>query len=207
MTTAALIVAAGRGTRADGEVPKQWRVIAGKPILQHTINAFNSVAQVQIIAAVLHADDMGRAKDLVAPGLIVATGAADRAGSVQSGLTALADHGVERVLVHDAARPCVPTKVIRDVLKALDTGPAAAPALAVTDALWTGDEGSVTGTQDRTGLFRAQTPQGFHFDAIREAHDAHPSGAADDVEVARAYGLPVTIVPGDEDGYPPRQRV
>jgi len=104
-----------------------------------------------------------------------------------------------RVLIHDVARPMVTHDTILDVLKALDQSDAAAPALAVTDALWTGSDGRVTGTQDRTGLFRAQTPQGFHVDAITKAHAAHPGGAADDVEVARAYGLDVAIVLGDEE--------
>ncbi|MFZ0098979.1 MAG: 2-C-methyl-D-erythritol 2,4-cyclodiphosphate synthase, partial [Gemmobacter sp.] len=75
----------------------------------------------------------------------------------------------------------------------------AAPALAVTDALWRGAEGAVTGTQSRDGLWRAQTPQAFHYEAILAAHRAQGADAADDVEVARAAGLPVSIVEGDED--------
>jgi 2-C-methyl-D-erythritol 4-phosphate cytidylyltransferase/2-C-methyl-D-erythritol 2,4-cyclodiphosphate synthase len=89
--------------------------------------------------------------------------------------------------------------VIARVLAALEKSAGAAPALPVTDALWRGQGGLVAGTQDRTGLWRAQTPQGFHFDAILAAHRAHPGGAADDVEVARAAGLDVAIVDGDED--------
>ena len=84
-------------------------------------------------------------------------------------------------------------------LAALDRHPAAAPAVAVSDALWTGADGLVTGTRDRTGLYRAQTPQGFHYDAILAAHLAHKGGAADDVQVARDAGLDVAIVEGDED--------
>ncbi|MGL5011630.1 MAG: 2-C-methyl-D-erythritol 2,4-cyclodiphosphate synthase, partial [Paracoccaceae bacterium] len=103
------------------------------------------------------------------------------------------------VLIHDGARPLVPPSVIADVLAALQTSPAAAPALPVTDALWHGTQGNVTGTQDRSSLYRAQTPQGFHFDAILAAHLAHPGNAADDVEVARSAGLPVAITPGHED--------
>ncbi len=102
-------------------------------------------------------------------------------------------------MIHDAARPLVTRPVIDRVLAALDHSPGAAPALAVTDALWTGAQDHVTGTRDRTGLYRAQTPQGFHFDAILAAHRAHQGEAADDVEVARAAGLTVAIVPGDED--------
>ncbi len=82
---------------------------------------------------------------------------------------------------------------------ALEGAPGAAPALPVTDALWRGAGGLVRGTQDRAGLWRAQTPQAFRFDAILAAHRAHPGGAADDVEVALAAGLDVAIVPGEED--------
>jgi len=103
------------------------------------------------------------------------------------------------VLIHDGARPLVSGRVIARVLAALDGAPAAAPALAVTDALWTGVQGRVSGTQDRSGLYRAQTPQGFHFDAILAAHRAHAGSAADDVEVARGAGLDVAIVEGEED--------
>ena len=85
------------------------------------------------------------------------------------------------------------------MLAALEHSPGAAPALPVTDALWRGAAGRVAGTQDRAGLWRAQTPQGFRFDDILAAHRAHPGGAADDVEVARAAGLDVAIVEGDED--------
>jgi 2-C-methyl-D-erythritol 4-phosphate cytidylyltransferase/2-C-methyl-D-erythritol 2,4-cyclodiphosphate synthase len=131
--------------------------------------------------------------------LILAQGAADRAGSVRAGLTALAGHDVTKVLIHDVARPCIHTDLIHAVIDALDHGPAAAPALAVTDALWTGHAGQVSGSQDRSGLYAAQTPQGFQYDAIVAAHAAHVGGAADDVEVARAAGLDIAIVPGDPD--------
>jgi 2-C-methyl-D-erythritol 4-phosphate cytidylyltransferase/2-C-methyl-D-erythritol 2,4-cyclodiphosphate synthase len=103
------------------------------------------------------------------------------------------------VLIHDVARPCVPSEVVRGVLAALDDHPAAAPALPVTDALWTGTDGEVTGTRDRDGLFRAQTPQGFHFGTILAAHRAFEGSAADDVAVARAAGHAVAITPGDEN--------
>jgi 2-C-methyl-D-erythritol 4-phosphate cytidylyltransferase/2-C-methyl-D-erythritol 2,4-cyclodiphosphate synthase len=93
----------------------------------------------------------------------------------------------------------VSAELIARMAAALDHGPGAAPALAVTDALWRGAAGLVVGTQDRSALWRAQTPQGFRFDAILAAHRAHPGDAADDVEVARAAGLDVTIVEGDED--------
>jgi 2-C-methyl-D-erythritol 4-phosphate cytidylyltransferase/2-C-methyl-D-erythritol 2,4-cyclodiphosphate synthase len=130
---------------------------------------------------------------------MIVEGGATRDASVRNALEALAGKGVEHVLIHDGARPLVPPAVIARVLQALRHHVAAAPALTVTDALWTGADGQVSGTRDRTGLYRAQTPQGFHYDAILAAHRAHMSGAADDVEVARAHGLDVAIVEGDED--------
>ncbi|MCA0872137.1 bifunctional 2-C-methyl-D-erythritol 4-phosphate cytidylyltransferase/2-C-methyl-D-erythritol 2,4-cyclodiphosphate synthase [Seohaeicola saemankumensis] len=200
MTTAALIVAAGRGQRAGGGVPKQWRPLAGRRVIDWTLQAFQDAADIGLIALVLSPDDdAARAEFAGRPGFVVATGGADRAGSVRNGLAALAGRGVTRVLIHDAARPCVRADTIAAVCAALNDHVAAAPGLAVTDALWTGAQDQVTGTRDRDGLYAAQTPQGFHYDAITAAHAAHPGGAADDVEVARAAGIGVAIVPGDPD--------
>ncbi|MGR3824520.1 MAG: bifunctional 2-C-methyl-D-erythritol 4-phosphate cytidylyltransferase/2-C-methyl-D-erythritol 2,4-cyclodiphosphate synthase [Salipiger marinus] len=196
MKTAAIIVAAGRGSRAGGGVPKQWRPLAGRSVARWTLEAF---APFGPMVLVIHPDDRPEA-EAAAQGLPVTlvNGAADRAGSVRAGLAALAGDPPDHVLIHDVARPCVSGTVIRAVLEALADAPGAAPALAVTDALWTGDQGQVTGTRDRSGLWRAQTPQGFAYAAIAAAHAAHPGGALDDVEVARTAGLPVTIVPGEE---------
>ncbi|WP_299933027.1 bifunctional 2-C-methyl-D-erythritol 4-phosphate cytidylyltransferase/2-C-methyl-D-erythritol 2,4-cyclodiphosphate synthase [uncultured Pelagimonas sp.] len=197
MTTAAIIVAAGRGTRAGGPLPKQWQEVAGKPVARWTLEAF--AAQVDTLVMVISPRDRARAEALI-DGLevLLVDGADERAGSVHNGLEALAHTAPDHVLIHDVARPCIPSEVTQSVLHALTQTPGAAPALAVTDALWTGQNDRVSGTQDRTGLFRAQTPQGFHYDAILNAHRAHPGGAADDVEVARTAGLDVAIVPGDE---------
>jgi 2-C-methyl-D-erythritol 4-phosphate cytidylyltransferase len=194
MSTAALIVAAGRGTRAGGSAPKQWQILAGRSVLAHAVARFKQHSCVDRVVLVLHPDDM----DMVT-GITCIAGGVDRAASVRNGLDALQGQGLHSVLIHDVARPCVSDAVIDAVIEALKTSVGAAPALAVTDALWTGEDGKVTGTQDRTGLFRAQTPQGFHFDAIVAAHAAHAGGAADDVEVARAAGLDVAIVTGCED--------
>ncbi len=199
MTTAALIVAAGRGRRAGGGLPKQWRSLAGQRVIDHAVAAFAQSDRIARICVVLHPDDMGYAAKFRTAGHLVSEGGADRAGSVLNGLRALAETAPDRVLIHDAARPCVTTALIAAVDDALDFTPGAAPAVAVTDALWTGENDRVTGTRDRSGLFRAQTPQGFHFGAILAAHLSHPGGAADDVEVARAAGLDVAIVAGEED--------
>ena len=194
MTTAAIILAAGRGTRAGGDLPKQWQQLAGRPVVGHALAAFAAMPRV----LVFHPDDRARAAAL-AEGVQLVEGGATRDASVRNALEALAGQGVSRVLIHDGARPLVSAAVIGRVLAALDSHPAAAPALVVSDALWTGVQGLVTGTRDRTGLYRAQTPQGFHFDAILDAHRRHGGGAADDVEVARAAGLDVAIVEGEED--------
>lgn len=198
MTTAAIIVAAGRGTRAGGDLPKQWRMLAGRRVVDWTLDRF-AIPQIGHIVLVLNPEDHDGWAEFSQRPLMLAQGGADRAGSVRNGLAALDGLGITKVLIHDVARPCVSPNLIRAVLNALDTHPAAAPGLAVTDALWTGANDLVTGTRSRDGLYAAQTPQGFHYDAIRTAHAAHPGGAADDVEVARATGLDIAIVPGEPD--------
>ena len=146
----------------------------------------------------LHADDMG-----LAPGyqghdkVSVVVGGDTRAASVRAGLEALQGTGTARVLIHDVARPLVDQALIARVCAALDSARGAAPGLAVTDALWRCGDGLVTGVAARNGLVRAQTPQGFDFDAILAAHRAHGGAAADDVEIARAAGIKVVIVDGD----------
>lgn len=196
MTVAVIIVAAGRGTRAGGDLPKQWQDLAGRPVLAHTLDAFRGIGR---IVLVLHPDDMTRGIRAFGGTVTLVAGGESRDASVLNALRTLEGSDVTRVLIHDGARPLVPETVTQAVLDALGTHPAAAPALAVTDALWRGAAGLVTGTQDRAGLYRAQTPQGFRFPEILAAHLAHPGGAADDVEVARAAGLAVAIVPGSED--------
>jgi 2-C-methyl-D-erythritol 4-phosphate cytidylyltransferase/2-C-methyl-D-erythritol 2,4-cyclodiphosphate synthase len=199
MSTAALIVAAGRGTRAGGAVPKQWRTLAGGRVIDHTVAAFERHPGIDRIVLVLHPDDLDLGEDFSERGHLIAQGGETRSASVERGLSALASDRPEHVLIHDVARPCVSASVIDAVLEGLTRADAAAPAVPVTDALWIGHGDQVAGVQDRAGLFHAQTPQGFRYDAIFAAHAAHPGGAADDVEVARAAGLSVAIVPGDAD--------
>jgi len=194
---AAIIVAAGRGTRAGGPVPKQWQALCGKRVIDHTVAAFQNHDRIDTIVVVLNDSDMDQADGFRASGCLIAIGGADRAASVRNGL-ALVD-GTDQVLIHDAARPCVSRAVIDGVLDALVDGPAAAPGVPITDALWLGEDGEVAGTQDRTALYAAQTPQGFDTAAILAAHAAFEGTAADDVEVARAAGLPVAITPGSAD--------
>ena len=187
----ALIVAAGRGVRAGGGVPKQYRPIRGVPMLSLTVAAF--VERVGDVVLVIHPDDKRRA-GIAVPDARLVEGGATRAASVRAGLAAVT---TPFVLIHDAARPGVTGTVIDRVAAALDRYDGAAPALPVVDALWEGDA-VVKGVRDRSGLWRAQTPQGFRTEAIRAAHDRHEGEAADDVEVAHAAGMDVAIVTGDE---------
>ncbi|MFA5581881.1 MAG: bifunctional 2-C-methyl-D-erythritol 4-phosphate cytidylyltransferase/2-C-methyl-D-erythritol 2,4-cyclodiphosphate synthase [Paracoccaceae bacterium] len=196
MRIAALIVAAGRGTRAGGGLPKQWRDLAGQTLAARSIAAFAHHPDIARILLVIHPDDHARA---ATPGVELVHGGAERADSVRAGLEALpAD--ITHVLIHDVARPLVSRTTIDTVIAALRTGAkGAAPGIALSDALWRGEGGQVRATLPRAGLYRAQTPQGFDLAAIRAAHHAHAGPtAADDVEIALAAGLDVVIVPGDE---------
>lgn len=199
MRIAALIVAAGRGSRAGGGLPKQWRPIAGRRVADWTVQAFADHPLIDTILIVHHPDDSALVAPLLGPQVRAVHGGATRNASVRAGLEALADDAPDLVLIHDVARPCLPASVIDAVVAALADTPGAAPALPVTDALWQGEDAQVSGVQDRAGLYRAQTPQGFHYAPLLAAHRAFAGDAADDVAVARAAGLPVAIVEGHEN--------
>lgn len=197
MTTIAIIVAAGRGTRAGGEIPKQWQRLGSRSIAAHAMQPFAVHPGIAGLVLVLHPDDINSNLWQDTPPAQVVAGGATRKQSVMAGL-AVVPAGTTKVLIHDAARPLVSAAIIDRVLAALATHQGAAPAVAVTDTLWHGDAGQVTGVQDRSGLYRAQTPQGFHLAPLLAAHQMHVDDATDDVGVARAAGLDVAIVPGDE---------
>ena len=194
MRVAGIIVAGGRGSRLGGE-PKQWRPLAGYSVARHAVQRLRA-AGLDPIVLVHHPEDAEMAAAI--RDVILTTGGSTRADSVRAGLEVLIQEPPDAVLIHDAARPCVSPALVSRVVEALRQHEAAAPALPVTDALWRGGA-TVEGTQPRDGLWRAQTPQGFRFDSILAAHRAHPGGALDDVEVARAAGITVVIVEGDED--------
>ena len=196
MSIAALIVAAGRGTRAGGTDPKQWQMLAGKRVIDHTLNAFKQHRNIETILVVLHPEDQNRLTD---PAIKTALGGATRNQSVYNGLRALRAAAPKQVLIHDVARPLISAKCITDVIEALQTHPGAAPALPITDALWRGQDGLVYETVARENLFRAQTPQGFDFQSILQAHAQACGTAADDVEVAIQAGLDVKIIAGHQE--------
>ena len=192
----AIIVAAGRGLRASGDVAKQWQILGDRRVVDWTLKAFRAAPDITRIVLVLHPDELYRGADY--PDVLAVAGGETRTASVRAGLEALEKLNVSRVLIHDVARPLVSQQIISDVVIALDASAGAAPALEISDALWRGAQGNVTGTQDRAGLYRAQTPQGFHYRAILAAHRAFDGEALDDVEVARAAGMTVAMVPGEE---------
>lgn len=199
METAAIIVAAGQGRRVGGTLPKQWRDLGGRAVLAWTLDAFRKSPRIDRIVLVLRREDMGLAPGYEAHSdVTVVTGGETRSASVSAGIEALAEKAPHKVLIHDGARPLVSGETIGRVVDALDAWPGAAPALAVTDALWTGDGGLVQEDVNRAGLYRAQTPQGFHYQAIRGAHLSGDGMELDDVAIARAAGIEVAIVEGDE---------
>lgn len=201
--TVALIVAAGRGSRAGGDLPKQYRNLGGQPVLRRCWSAFALHARVDHVVTVIHPDDRALYDDCLA-GLDPAApvpGGATRQESCRNGLESLAAAAPRNVLIHDAARPLIDDASIDRVIDALAHGPAAISAVPVVDTLKRATlDGRVEGTVDRQGLWRAQTPQGFNFQAILEAHrKAAGQSLTDDSAVAESAGLAVTLVPGSED--------
>jgi len=197
----ALIVAAGSGSRTGGDMPKQFRLVRGKPMLRHSYEVFAAhpdVARVYI-AVGAGQEEAARAAIRGLRDAHILIGGATRRDSVFRGLQAIqADGGADRVLIHDAARPFLPMKVIDDLIAALDHAPAAVPALPVVDSLARGTD-SLTETVDRNALWRIQTPQAFRFDDIFKAH-ANWTGdePTDDARMLTAAGGEVRIVQGDE---------
>ncbi len=203
MTVAALIVAAGRGHRLGGPLPKQYQDLVGAPLLRHTLACFTEHPRVELATAVIHADDRALF-DQASNGLALldpAEGGPTRQDSVRLGLESLVSAAPEFVLIHDGARPLVDAGLIDRVLDALSDAPAATPALAVSDTLKRDNsDGAVAETVNRAGLWRAQTPQGFHFDKILNAHrKAEGLELTDDAAVAERAGLDVRLVAGSED--------
>jgi len=207
VTTAALIVAAGRGARAGGPAPKQYQRIGGATVLARTLARFLTAPCIARVAVVINPDDRAAYAAAVAdaPGAAhaqVIAGGATRAQSVLRGLEALADAPPERVLIHDAARPFVSDAVIAAVAAALETHDGACAAIPIVDALRRGDDGLCGPLAPREGMWRAQTPQGFRFAAILAAHRANADpDAPDDAEVARRAGLRVALVESEADNF------
>jgi 2-C-methyl-D-erythritol 4-phosphate cytidylyltransferase / 2-C-methyl-D-erythritol 2,4-cyclodiphosphate synthase len=210
--TVALIVAAGRGSRAHlagSTGPKQYVEIGGVQVLARTISALGHCLQIDRIQVVIHQDDAAAyakatdASDVGHKLLPPVIGAATRQQSVRAGLQALAALSPQRILIHDAARPFIDQAVVIRICDALDVSPAAIAALPLADTLKRASVGNtIIETVSREKLWRAQTPQGFHFAAILDAHNraaaAKQDALTDDAAVAEWAGLTCTLVMGSE---------
>ncbi|MBA4757129.1 bifunctional 2-C-methyl-D-erythritol 4-phosphate cytidylyltransferase/2-C-methyl-D-erythritol 2,4-cyclodiphosphate synthase [Sphingosinicella sp.] len=195
---AAIVVAAGRGSRAGEGAPKQYRVLAGQPVLRRSLAALAGHPRVSHVVAVIHPEDTAAFSEAAQGlGALPVRGGETRQDSVRRGLEALADFAPDLVLIHDAARPLLMHDVIDRLLDALAENDGAVPALPVVDSLRTG-ETHADGEVDRSRLKRVQTPQAFRYAAIRAAHATAAPDATDDVAVALAAGLSVAFVEGDE---------
>lgn len=198
----ALIVASGRGLRfGDAARPKQYQPLAGRAVLHHCLERFCRHPRVDAVQAVIHPgdralyDEARAGLELPAP----VAGGATRQESVLRGLESLRAAPPEVVLIHDGVRPLVDAALIDRVIDGLEEHAAVLPALPVTDTLKRVADHAVLGTVERAGLFRAQTPQGFRFPEILDAHRRQAGTAmTDDVALAESAGLAVAVVAGDE---------
>ncbi len=204
--TIALVVAAGRGTRLGGPVAKQYRQIGKASVLHHTLSAFEAHAAIDRVLTIIHPDDKAHfeaASKGLGKSLPPVNGGANRQDSVRLGLEALRTMRPDNVLIHDAARPFVSHEIISRVIDALAVHKGAIAALPVADTLKRVSNSVITGTCPRENLFRAQTPQGFHFQAILAAHqNAARKGElafTDDAAVAEWAGIKVAVVEGAQD--------
>jgi len=195
LINAALIVAAGSGSRHGGDLPKQYQMLGGMPVLRHAVRAFlghSAIGPLRIVIGPGHEALFAAAVgDLnLAPPIL---GGATRQESVRLGLESLITDSPDRVLIHDAARPLIDRDTIDRVIGALDAAPAAIAALPVVDSLRREAGGAV----DRSGLWQVQTPQGFDFGTILATHRSAAGGlATDDASLAELAGIPIKLVEG-----------
>ena len=208
MTSACIIVAAGRGRRFGGPIPKQYRALGGVAVLRRTVAAFLGHPEVAHVRVVINPDDADLYEAAVA-GLALAPpvlGGETRQESVRRGLESLVGVAPDRVLIHDGVRPFVAADTISAVLAALDAHGAALACVSVPDTLKRARDGVVEATIDRTGMWRAQTPQGFRFADILGAHRAAADDPAladltDDTQLAERRGMSVAVVEASEDNF------
>ena len=203
-SVAAVVVAAGRGLRAGGNLPKQYRQLAGEPVIRSSLSLFAWHGQIGAVQTVIHPDDRS-SYDAAAKGLRLLSpvmGGATRQASVRAGLEALSERAPDIVLVHDAARPFCSAELVSRAIAACGETGAAIPALEVTDTIKRIDaDGRVAGTIDRAPLRAVQTPQAFAFPALLDAHRrAAKEGReefTDDAALIEWAGLKVAVFAGD----------
>ena len=199
---AAVVVAAGKGLRVGGDIPKQFRLLRGKPIIRWSVEALGQAGAAEIIT-VIAPETRAEAEAALSriEGVRFVPGGATRQESVRAGLEALAEAAPSAVLIHDAARPDLPREVIARLLAALAEQPGAIPVLPVVDSLAVaGGDGVMTGKAEREALRRVQTPQAFRYPDILAAHRkwAGAPDAGDDAQVLMASNGSVALVDGDE---------
>jgi 2-C-methyl-D-erythritol 4-phosphate cytidylyltransferase len=200
-----VIVAGGSSSRTDGDELKQFRWVAGKPMLLHSLQTFQQRADVAMVVVVLPKKFAGDPPPWLfqcdLERMLVSVGGRERSDSVRNGLEDLGE-SARIVAVHDAARPFVPLALIDRVITEARKGHGAAPGIPVVDTIKRADEsGRILETVDRTGLWRIQTPQAFPRDLIERAHaEARAAGVqvTDDASLCERIGIPVVIVPGSE---------
>lgn len=197
MRTAAILVAAGSGSRFGAATPKQFLPLLGRPVIRHAAEALAAHVG-DLLQPVGDAAPIAAALDGLRH-LPSVLGGATRQDSVRAGLEALVPHAPDLVLVHDAARPLIPPDTIAALLAALRDVPGAIPAVPVADTLKRAEAGRIAATVPRDGLFRAQTPQAFRFDVLLAAHRSGTISATDDAALLEARGLAVALIPGSED--------
>jgi 2-C-methyl-D-erythritol 4-phosphate cytidylyltransferase / 2-C-methyl-D-erythritol 2,4-cyclodiphosphate synthase len=200
----ALVVAAGRGFRLGGPLPKQQLPLGGAAVLRYSVATFLAHPGVDHVRVVIHPDDRPL-YDAAVAGLDLLPpvhGGAQRQDSVRNGLASLAEAAPDRVLIHDGARPFVDAATIDRVLAALQDHPGAIAALPIRDTVKRDSGGRIVDTVERRGLWRAQTPQGFGYSEIMAAHRAAEGAElSDDAAVAEQAGLAVALVDGSEENF------
>ena len=202
---AAVIVAAGRGHRAGSDMPKQYRELAGEPVIRPTLAAFLNHPQIGAVQPVIHPDDetIFRTATAGLKSLLPAVpGGATRQASVRAGLKALRATAPDLVLIHDAARPFLSSDLITRAIAAAKAHGAAVPAVAITDTVKKVDEQDmVSETLDRSRLRTVQTPQAFAYDVIVELHNRAAAAGrddfTDDAALAEWAGHPVNVFAGE----------
>lgn len=197
-----VIVAAGTGVRFGTPLPKQYGLLAGKPVIRHSIESFIRHPLVNRIQVVIHPDHQ-RLYAAVTHGLDIplpVMGGGNRQASVLNGLQALSDS--HYVLAHDAARPWVSSRVVTDIITALNNGKhAVVPVLPVTDTLKKIEGQCVTTTVPREDVYRVQTPQGFAYAELLALHKQQQNALTDDAGLFEEAGKPVYWVEGDVNSF------
>ena len=199
MRFSAVIAAAGSGRRAGGDRPKQWRLLAGKPVLRWSVEGLASAGAERLVVVVAEGEEEAAAEAVAGiDGVRIVRGGAQRADSVKAGLAVLADDPSEAVLIHDAARPFVQPRHVAVLLEALKAADGAVPVLAVADTLKRGSESGLS-TISREGLLRVQTPQAFRYATLAAGYAAwsDPAAPTDDAGPVELAGGRVVAAPGD----------